>query len=736
MKFLGRAFFVMILFITVVHSAFSFDPDQEIHSPFEVRVFLKFMLEGVGKTDAEKVALFKEAQVYLKKYSRLPKEKISVSTLEEAIELRHRNLPIWGDREYEIEHLRSASIQPPVDIEFDNDEARKDLELYQKKQVETLRTLLSPLLASLKGPDTMRNLVLNQVLKAIEMKGVNADFGKLFKLIANQNIPEETQLKLSQKFEEIIQENINRFDQVALSVAETQKVKVDSVEGIQRFMEIVLEGYFKNLPTKYKLRMVNDLLDTPTLTDPLEVFRVLVMNATPDFQKVIQVVARKRGIPKELSEIFKVLESKGKPVPEPRAREIINSDPDFKKGKFEFKEGSLRPIPGGGVGTVAQVWLGELTAESVTRLGFPNENIVVRFNKPGVAEGIRDGKGTMEQVARLTDNDPILLKNNFPKLGEILDAVYANMYGDLDLAGAVEKQNAGRENYIKDLTIKRNGIEVVIKFRVPYIGDASEDAKILLIERVSGDKFQKFYDLTPEAGKATALGIRRLWMEEALFKSGNNHQDLHQGNMMVRKLSSNEAGTRFEVECNILDWGMSGFLSPKEQYAFVVLAASALLEGPRTVVKSLWKIKEESGKLGIKDLIQMARAKMSKRISNQSKMVSPPEWLIWGINEKVKFPDSFAGVGRGGETVIAVMESAELSRKEIFRADLKIALRNLIKVISGLVRYSPSFIRDVPAIVVNKGKRLLGKLRKPKPPQAKLPAIEVNSRCIRAFNRI
>ena len=660
-------------------------PPPPVRLPYEFRVYLKWMLNGVHASDEVKIATYDEARGYLLSYLSQEPSLHVVNSVEEGITLDHRNLPFYQHRQYEMVHLREAPPLEPAELKGATPEIQAALDEYEEKQIELVDELIEFILSG-ENPFTKVLASLNRIV--FKNKG---EAQKFLKFILETELTSEMKLEIVNRFEAYVLKQINNFDELAEEIAKDSEVD-EKLKSTQRFMEIVLKEYFEQLPEKNKLDMVSDIFDNPDMKDPLEVFQIMVLNSGAILQKTFQVIGRKKGIPDGMASVFQILESSGKATPFPMVRAIIDSDPTQAK---EIEWISETPV---GVGTVAQVHFATVSKKTVSNSLLPHTDVVVRVLKPGVKEGIETDHEVLKEVAKKTDSDPVLIKANFPKLGQIIDEIRINTLSDLDLDGTYERQLLGEENYNRTFEVSTEAGSLSIEFRVPKILPKHPNTSYLVMERVRGSKFNPFTKENPEEAQKLALELHKLWIETAVFLSGFGHHDLHQGNLLIEAFPKNK-----EITVSLLDFGMSGFLSKKEQSGFIALYAAAYLEAPKTIAKILWDLSvQNQNAITLKELRYGLTEMVKENAKENKKKAALRNYLLWASDHGIKFPDSWIGFNRGRATVQLLLEDAGVDPKVSNEASMTVSKKHWGKVSWALMKYGILFSFDSFSIIGTK----------------------------------
>jgi ubiquinone biosynthesis protein len=171
------------------------------------------------------------------------------------------------------------------------------------------------------------------------------------------------------------------------------------------------------------------------------------------------------------------------------------------------------------------------------------------------------------------DTHPDILGKNYPRLTSIADNAYLMIIQDMILAESAKNQTRGRKVY------GRNDISV------PEVW-LSIDAEHLFMyqTKAEGKKISKY---SLEVQKRVLKRVVEVWLEEALFRTGFFHADLHQGNSMVKPAEGSHKDLK-----SLIDFGMVGQLTQKDRVNLLGLGIAVKLNDPKVLSEIAWKLSE------------------------------------------------------------------------------------------------------------------------------------------------
>lgn len=340
-----------------------------------------------------------------------------------------------------------------------------------------------------------------------------------------------------------------------------------SSEGDQLMRDvlpILLSEYFKNSSSEMKINMVSALLDLKFPLSKEDLISTFFTNSGPQFQKIIQLLARNKSISPEWKELFKKFESNGRPVPEWQVQKLLAGS----TFPFEILEFEKEPL---GVGTMAQVHGGKAK--------FPDgkiKQVVFRFIKPGIQAMALAETRVINNACEAVDKNPDFKSKNYPKFSKLASNAYSMILDDMNLRVSANNQLEGIKVYSRSDVF------------VPEVWLSLEAEPLFMVQaRAEGEKLSKH---TVQVRQNALNAISQYWFEEALFGTGFFHADPHQGNLMV-KLREKFKGADRELK-TLLDFGMVGRLSKEDRLNLMGFAVAIATKNIQSLTEMAWRMSD------------------------------------------------------------------------------------------------------------------------------------------------
>lgn len=445
-------------------------------------------------------------------------------------------------------------------------------------------------------------------------------------------------------------------EKISALSADVMKNFGDSKKGYVALISRLLKSYFGALPTTRKLEILYKISQLPFPMQAEDVFLTMVRYAGPQFQKLLQLVGRKKGIPLQFRKVFQKLESQGARVPWWKVRKILEADGVLK----EFSYVSHEPL---GVGTMAQTHIAELRGQQ----------ILLRFLKPRMAELLQMDFEVLSKLAIEIDTDPEMKKFKLPSLSRLVGDAHASVKEELVIDQTIRNQLEAGRIYplirLMSFDRQKNYYDV----RVPHTFKLKPDSQIMIQELVKGrkptDEFFQYASLYPSLYKTVAEHIALQWVEQAFFKSGFFHADLHQGNLLAQVSDDS-------VHVYLLDYGMVGRLNRQLRESALLLAMGTRVHNPQLIAKHLLRLdKNKRSPEFEKALLQkvIERVRNLDRISSSEKTLE--RWTTWALDQGLDLNYEFLKLNRGVIAIHDLLEDAKSSETLESLAE-KAALKN------------------------------------------------------------
>ena len=284
--------------------------------------------------------------------------------------------------------------------------------------------------------------------------------------------------------------------------------------------------------------------------------RMIIEELGPTFIKLAQALSNRADLlPQPLIDEFEKLQSNVPPFDVQLAKSIIEREMGQPLEEV-FSEFDDVPLGSASIGQVHRARL--LTGEEV----------VVKVQRPGVAEKVRSDLALLNELVRLTAG--FLRKQGLSNPQDVVDAFERSMTKELDYTSEARSMEQFRTLY-----------ENYETFYIPKPYRELSTARILVIEFVSGckitDKPQLLeWGLSPEKVAETGMDI---YLTQ-IFEFGIFHADPHPGNVLVRP-----DGTLV-----LIDFGMVGKLSKQQKYAFAGVFIGMARQDPRGMALSFRRL--------------------------------------------------------------------------------------------------------------------------------------------------
>ncbi|MEO5668040.1 MAG: AarF/UbiB family protein, partial [Bdellovibrionota bacterium] len=386
--------------------------------------------------------------------------------------------------------------------------------------------------------------------------GLRLEGRQLLDLLRNEIRDDAAKVEILAAFDASLSKQLAAFDKKVPELFGSDAFHL--ANGVQQvFIQRLSIEYFKRLSPEEKRLMLLDALESdPHAKTPQLGFDVLFRHAGPQYQKLLQIIARDEGLDPAFAKTLKKLESS---VPEsPFALidvQLRESIPDVYPSKLRIV--SETPL---GSGTLAQ------TYSAVSIENGVESPVALRVLRPGVSERIRQETEIFEEITPLIENDPELQETPFANFGMIWKRITENVSEELHVELTASNQVLFQNVFKKRPYLKTASEGLTSDLRVPKVYFPELALKgVLVQEFVDGISFERLGRENPSAARAAAIDFATLWMREALYITGYHHSDPHQGNLRVAAAAS------ARPQVYLLDYGMIGHLSETQRSDLILL---------------------------------------------------------------------------------------------------------------------------------------------------------------------
>ncbi len=340
----------------------------------------------------------------------------------------------------------------------------------------------------------------------------------------------------------------------------------------------------------------------------------LIRGAGPLFQKMLQGLPEE-AMPIEIRSAISDVKSRLMPIPE----RVVKSQINAMIGRSGGKVTKIDVLGSLGAASVGETFKCRLFGPDIPEEG---KIVVIKLLRPDVQNRMKREEKVMLSCAELS-GDAMLetykgqLKNHYAELDltkEAKNVEDGHFYNDHFDNVENEKVNDIIAPTVNSLVLElaegktldellRDTMEFRQKIKMELAGRKNEDGTEELYSQIqySREKFEesriardKLIDKTNELIKKRDImkNICRTWIEEAIFKSGYYHGDLHAGNIMI----SEDKGT-------FIDFGNAVRFEPKEQEAISKMITAAAAEKTDNYFEAFTELfRDENGKENFNEL--------------------------------------------------------------------------------------------------------------------------------------
>lgn len=623
--------FLFVLGLTLETALANAEQDA-FYLSFEQRLVLSQVLNSYQLPSEQKQNyLENRVSQWLSTFQGQP-ELVAVDSFSEFLTQFRGDWPSTGSLKEDLEILEKRNLRNKKFI-AQSPELQQQIDAYISRQLVEVATLISGLVIHQGGANLSQVTRLEHLLVSEHLS-------------LKQTILENLDASISQQMSDL--------DSVGKKIAE-QKLKLNSDPMLQIFVSTLFDEYFKRLNVEVKKNIVADLLGKSLQLSDIDKLEILIQNSGPQFQKILQIIARQSGVSGDLMEILKKLEDSVRPVPLHKVEEIIKTE----KKNFAFISLDKQPL---GVGTMAQVHKALLLDYKGNK-----RDVVVRFLKPKIKDKVVEDHRILSEVAEILDSNEAFRKSGAPKLGPIVEDLTKTVLAELELQKTIDRQKQAKLAYENTAKVRISGGEYQLEFKVPEIYQSPSPSNLIVQERVSGKKIDAMLEqertYLPEIKTIIVENLVTLWLKEALFGGGFYHADLHQGNMLVYKSDKH-------LQVTLLDYGMGGVLSAQMQEKMLLLGAGALLKKPNLLANALWDVSE-------KDKNKIDKAQWTQKVIEQMNQqnLSIEMWAAWATEQGLKFPYDFINMNRGVVILAKLLQSSS-SNQTLTSLMKKLAIRH------------------------------------------------------------
>ncbi len=290
-------------------------------------------------------------------------------------------------------------------------------------------------------------------------------------------------------------------------------------------------------------------------------FRMLLGDLGPTFVKLGQILSTRADLlPSELIEELTTLQDNVPPIPLEQIHAEIRSS--LGKDPAELFR-SIDPSPLAAA-SIAQVH------RAVTLGG---EEVVIKVQRPGIAEQIRSDLSVLRTVAKLLE--AVVEETGIYTPSGIIDEFDRAIHEELDFY-------LEAANIRAFLQSNRDRPQI----RVPEVYDTLSSRSVLTLQYLPGVKISQAQLTEPQRAEAARAIVEECFRQ--LFNDGLFHGDPHPGNVLV--LDAQAPNDAKGPVLGLIDFGLVGRITPQMKETLVMLILAISLRDASSVARLLYRI--------------------------------------------------------------------------------------------------------------------------------------------------
>jgi ubiquinone biosynthesis protein len=353
-------------------------------------------------------------------------------------------------------------------------------------------------------------------------------------------------------------------------------------------------------------------------------FRMLLHDLGPTFIKLGQILSTRADLlPAEFTQELSVLQDSVPPIPVEQVlaqlKQGLGADPATCFGHID-----PQPLA---AASIAQVHRAK-TLEG--------DDVVVKVQRPGIAEQIRADMGVLRALARLLE--AVVEETGVSPPTGIVDEFERAITEELDFTREADNIRAFLEHH-------RERPQV----RIPRVYQALSCSTVLTLEFMPGVKLRDA-QLSQEQRHRLARNIVDSAFRQ-LFVDGLFHGDPHPGNLLV-----------FEDEVvGLLDFGLVGRVSKPMQQTLVMLVLSVALKDADSVARLLYRVGVPDGHANLSEFREDIDALLERYLKGTLADVNAKnlltELLDVAVKYRIRVPKEYAILARAAISTEGMLRS-------------------------------------------------------------------------------
>jgi predicted unusual protein kinase regulating ubiquinone biosynthesis (AarF/ABC1/UbiB family) len=638
MKVLVQLLQAVVLSVVFASSVFA---GQRLEKPiflsYEQRLIFSYLLAGANEPQEKQFEISRRLEQTLRRWIQLPTQEIEVGTFAAFLKAYQGPWPQSYSLESDLGLIEKSELRGPVIIKASTAELQKQIDGFMLRQ----------------------NFNLLQKTKPPELPDP-----RVWLRLKNKN---QWVVQGFNEVSSLLNANLKLIQQTGAEMALSGKM-TGTDEAMNLFMTTAFREYFGRLSLATKKQIISQIMWQNLNMNLQQRFEQMILASGPQFQKLLQVVAREAGVSEDLLKIFKQLESKASPIPAPIVKELFESERD----RYHWISYELQPL---GTGTMAQVHRGKI------ELNGREQDVVIRFLKPEIEKRVSEDHRILLELAPIMDSDPRFRQAGFPKLLPVVTDLNRTVMDELDLPATIERQRQAKKIYDRQVMFVGSTYKNVIDINVPDVYLSDPSSKLQVQELVVGEKLDKvaalYQDSIPDLKKGIAEQMARMWVEEVLYGSGFFHSDLHQGNFLVDF-------TDQKINISVLDFGMGGTISHAMQTQMMEVGAGIDLDRADLIADGFWSLSHQAqNSIGKDEFLKQVSVRIDNIKSGKTTWEPVNRWTSWAMDQGLRFPYEFVSLNRGLVILDKLLKDSgsPLTMSELAR---KTATKHIAKAIADL----------------------------------------------------
>jgi|CXWL01.1.fsa_nt_gi ubiquinone biosynthesis protein len=353
-------------------------------------------------------------------------------------------------------------------------------------------------------------------------------------------------------------------------------------------------------------------------------FRTMLQELGPTFIKLGQVLSTRADLmPAAFIDELATLQDQAPPIPLEQVRAQIKAA--FGREPEEiYKQITPEPLA---AASIAQVH------RAITLDG---DEVVIKVQRPGIAEQIRSDLSVLHYLARLLE--AVVEEGAIYSPTGIIEEFDRAIHEELDFLNEASNVRAFHKNHLHRPYIK-----------IPKVYDELSSRTVLTLELIAGTKLSQA-QLDPEGRQTLARHIVDAAFKQ-LFEDGLFHGDPHPGNLFVLE----------GPVLALLDFGLVGRLSKQMQDTLVSLVLALALKDAESVARILYRVSIPDSRANLlgftTDIEGILGAYLPQSLGEISAKRLLRDLLDLAVKYRIRIPKEYAILARAAIATEGILRS-------------------------------------------------------------------------------